>query len=191
MLIVSACPLGDGSSQGHDRSSWEREEEREMSDCDQQHLSQLDYTDLFCFFNLERIFWQFCYKLAVLGSAFLQRPHTVLYSSAWQPDFGFIVQSTFNQEVTFDLWPKATPGGDGTLLTRINEFLSVRIRYTAMVTLMMQIIFWNLSRGAASYCTWLTFSRSTATSKDCTQQMDLPNVLIVLLHRLVHLHEQT
>lgn len=60
----------------------EKEKKRGMSDCDQQHLSQLDYTDLFCFYNLERIFWQFCIKLAVLGSVFLQRPQTLLYSSA-------------------------------------------------------------------------------------------------------------
>lgn len=37
----------------------------------------------------------------------------------------------------------------------------------------------------------LTFTLSAATSKDCAQQMDLPNVLIVLLNRFVHLHEQT
>lgn len=110
LMIVSVCLLGDGSSQGQDRSSWETEE-REMSDCEQQHLSQLNYTDLFCFFNLERIFWQFCNKLAILGSAFLQRPHTVLYSSAWQPDFGFIVQSnnlsTRKWPLIFDLQQEA------------------------------------------------------------------------------------
>lgn len=38
---------------------------------------------------------------------------------------------------------------------------------------------------------WLTFSLLTATSKDCAQQMDLLNVLIVLLKPFVHLHEQT
>lgn len=30
----------------------EKEKKREMSDYEQQHLSKLDYTDLFCFFNL-------------------------------------------------------------------------------------------------------------------------------------------
>ena len=34
--------LGDGSSQGQDRSSWEREKER-WEDCEQKHLSQLCY----------------------------------------------------------------------------------------------------------------------------------------------------
>lgn len=35
---------------------------RGINDCDQQPLSQLDYKDLFCFYNRERIFWRFRVK---------------------------------------------------------------------------------------------------------------------------------
>lgn len=119
-----------------------------MIDCDQQHLSQLDYTN--CFFNLERIFWQFCKKLAVLGSAFLQMPHTVLYSSAWQPDFGSIIQSN---NLSTRKWPLILT------VPSCNGFMSLYL--WGCVTRpwwhwWCKFIFWNLSWGAASYCTWLT-----------------------------------
>ncbi len=151
-----------------------------MSDCDQQRLSQLDYRDSFWFFNLERLFWQFCNKLAVLGSAFLQRPHTVLHSSAWQPDFGFIVQS--NNLLTRK-WPLI-----------FDRILQLEVKH---LPLLGYLYLWGyvtrpwwhwwcklffIWRGAASFCTRLTFRSSAATSKDCAQQMNLPNVLIVLLH---------
>lgn len=62
---------------------------RGMKDCDQQHLSQLDYKDLFCFYNRERIFWRFCVRLAVVGS--LQRTITILESTT--AGFGSAIQS--------------------------------------------------------------------------------------------------
>lgn len=67
----------------------ENEEKKEINDCDQQHLSQLDFKDLFCFYNCERIFWRFCVKLAVIAS--LQRTRTILQSMT--AGFGSAIQS--------------------------------------------------------------------------------------------------
>lgn len=62
---------------------------REISDCDQQRLSLLDYNDLLCFYNRERTFRRFRVKLAVIRS--LQRTRPILDSNAAR--FGSAIQS--------------------------------------------------------------------------------------------------
>lgn len=61
----------------------------EISDCDQQRLSLLDYNDLLCFYNRERTFWQFRVRLAVVCS--LQRTRPILDSMTAR--FGSAIQS--------------------------------------------------------------------------------------------------
>lgn len=62
---------------------------REISDCDQQRLSLLDYNDLLCFYNRERTFRWFRVKLAVIRS--LQRTRPILDSMTAR--FGSAIQS--------------------------------------------------------------------------------------------------
>ncbi|KAF1383450.1 hypothetical protein PFLUV_G00132020 [Perca fluviatilis] len=74
--------MGDGSSQGQDRSSRERDEEG-MRDYEQQHLSKLDYTDLFCFFlTFKGYFGSSVINWLSWDLLFSGSQHTVLYSSA-------------------------------------------------------------------------------------------------------------
>lgn len=71
-----------------------------------------------------------------------------------------------SNEMTFqpgsDLWSlteKPTARGACSLLQRIKEFIPVRIQNTNVVTLMMlnSKYFWNLLRGAACNCMWSAF----------------------------------
>lgn len=175
---------------------------REMSDCEQQPLSQLDYTDLFCFFQpLTDIFGSSVISWLSKDLLFSSRGHilywTGLYSSAWRPTRLWLyrpIKQPFNQEVTFDLWPKNLQRKEFASFCDglMGLYLWGNLKKTkTWFRSRCKLFFGKLSRGAASYCMWLTFSLSAATSKDCSQQVDLPNVLIVLLHRSVHLHEQT
>lgn len=132
MIWSVACLLGDGSSQRQNRSSWNRRRERWLTVISSISHSWITQT---VFFNLERIFWQFCKKLAVLGSAFLQMPHTVLYSSAWQPDFGSFIQSN---NLSTRKWPLILT------VPSCNGFVSLYLWGCVTrpwVTLMMQIYF--------------------------------------------------
>lgn len=117
-------------------------------------------------------------KLAVPGSAFLQRPHT-LYCT---PQHDSQTSALSSNQITFqpgsDLWSLPenlqqegiAPSCDGLMHLYLRGWVKRPWWHW-----WCKLFFGNFQEEQRPK--WLTFTLSTAPSKDCAQQTDLPNVL--------------
>lgn len=144
---------------------------REINDCDQQPLSQLDYKDLFCFYNRERIFWRFCVKPGSHRIAPEDENNAVEHDSRVR--LCCPIKELLNQEVTFDRRRQHPPAADHHVHICGDEATNGDTNDANY--------FRNLWGGAESRLRWPT--SSVATSSDCAQQTDLPNVPPASPHR--------
>lgn len=133
-------------------------------------------------------------RLAIPGSAFLQRPHT-LYCTP-QHDNQTLALSSNQINLSTRKWPLIfarktlqqeviAPSCDGLMRLYLRGWVK-RPWWHWWCKLFLETF-----KRSSVLCGWPSLTLSTATSKDCAQQTDLPNVLIVLLNQFVHLHEQT